>query len=184
MSPSEGSVSTSSVGADRSLGPGVAGLVECVVDPRQRAHSGVGVDCVQLPMAIRDRPAPWGRARSAGTAAQRAGRADAAGTPRPSPPSRYTRPGHRPRRGSAGAWWPPMRGSGGCRRSRGTNPRIPGRREDRTARSRHRYRPSAAADPHRARSGPAGRHPGRSRRELPAPGSRPGRRMMNRTNAL
>ena len=69
-------------------GPLVAGLVDVVVDPGQRALAGVVGDRVDLPVGRR-RPRR-GRRRS-GTAGGRAGRAGGGGSRSPSPPSRWPR---------------------------------------------------------------------------------------------
>ena len=90
--PCSGSVCTSSVGAARRAAQRVAGVVERVVDPRQRARAGVArrsPSSFQCALVDRARP----RALEAQERQlPRAGRAGAAGTPRPSPPSRWPTP--------------------------------------------------------------------------------------------
>ena len=92
-------------------GPGIAGLVETVVEPRQGPRSGVGVDRVELPVPARGafrRRSPRRRsplalgARSAGTAARWAARVVRGGIRWRAPPSRCTRRARRSRPARAG----------------------------------------------------------------------------------
>ncbi len=136
-------------------GPGMAGSVEAVVDPGQRAHAGVGVDRRELPVAVRRlRGARRGdRARSAGTAAPRASRAGRGGIRWPLLPAAAPDELEVERPARAGAARRRPKGSGACRRSSGTSPRAGRGGESRTGRPPRRCRPAAAAvSPGRRRS--------------------------------
>ena len=119
VSPRSGAVRTSSVGAGRALGPFVAGLVEGVVDPRQRPRAGVGVDRLELPVRVGAAPGERSKRRNGSPAGSpsRRGRCSLA-----SPPSRWPTPDRSLGQARAGARRRWTKGSAVCRRSSGSEP--------------------------------------------------------------